>query len=137
MILVRGQIRWIVNEITERNTNCRRIHREFPEAPPNQIESFRKTVRRTAPKATESISYRIPAYHFQGPLVYFAAFKSHIGFYPRPSGIIKFRKELAVYKRAKGSVQFPTNQPLPLALIAKIIRFRLGENKQLALQKKV
>lgn len=72
----------------------------------------------------------MPAFKYKGNLVYFAAFKNHIGFYPAPSGTEAFRKELALYKGGKGSVQFPLNQPVPLALIAEIVKFRMIENME-------
>ena len=78
----------------------------------------------------------MPTYVYHGNLVYFAGYKNHIGFYPVPSGIEAFKKELSVYKDAKGSVQFPLNQPMPLELIAKIVRFRVAENKKKAQMKK-
>lgn len=85
-------------------------------------------VRKAAPEAEEAISYGIPTFKLHGNLVHFAAFKNHIGFFPAPSGIAAFKKELAAYKGAKGSVQFPLDQPLPLALITKIVKFRVKEN---------
>lgn len=96
------------------------------------LKQVRATIRKAAPQAQETISYRIAAYMLEGPLVYFAAFKRHIGFYPTSSGTRNFKKELSGYKGAKGSVQFPLNQPLPLGLIAKITRFRVRENLQRA-----
>jgi uncharacterized protein YdhG (YjbR/CyaY superfamily) len=70
----------------------------------------------------------MPTFKLNGNLVHFAAFKSHIGFYPVPSGIEKFKKELSVYPQGKGSVQFPLDKPIPYALIAKIVKFRVQEN---------
>jgi uncharacterized protein YdhG (YjbR/CyaY superfamily) len=70
----------------------------------------------------------MPAFFLKGNLVYFAAFKHHIGFYPTSSGILAFKKELSVYKGAKGSIQFPIDKPLPLDLISKIVKFRVAEN---------
>ena len=74
----------------------------------------------------------MPTLQLHGNLVHFAAYKNHIGFYPAPSGIAAFQEQLSVYKHAKGSVQFPLNQPLPLALIAEIVRFRVQENEERA-----
>jgi uncharacterized protein YdhG (YjbR/CyaY superfamily) len=85
-------------------------------------------VRKAAPGATEGIGYRIPVFRLKGDLIYFAAFKKHIGLYPRVSGIRKFKKELSRYKSAKGSVQFPLDEPIPYGLIGKITRFRVKEN---------
>ena len=86
------------------------------------------TIRRTAPAAEETISYQMPAFTLKGSLVYFAAFKKHIGFYPRVSVLEKFKDELAVYKSAKGSVRFPLDKPIPYGLITKIVKFRVKEN---------
>jgi len=91
---------------------------------------MRSTIRNAAPEAEESISYGMPAYKTYGkPLVYFAAFKNHIGFYATPSGHSTFAEELSKYKQGKGSVQFPVNQMLPLELVDRITRFRVKENK--------
>jgi uncharacterized protein YdhG (YjbR/CyaY superfamily) len=94
------------------------------------LSELRSTIRESAPQAVEKISYRIPTFYLNGNLVHFAAFERHIGFYPGPSGIARFRKELAKYKSAKGSVQFPLDEPLPLDLIAAIVEFRVGENSR-------
>ena len=88
---------------------------------------MRATIRRQAPQAEERISYRIPTYFLDGNLVHFAAFARHIGFYPTPTGIAAFAKALARYAHAKGSVQFPHDEPLPLALVAKIVEARVRE----------
>jgi len=100
------------------------------------LESIRQTIKSTAPDAKETISYGIPTFTLEGNLVHFAAFEKHIGFYPTPSGIEKFKKELSTYKGAKGSVQFPLDKPMPLALIHKIVKFRVAENLQLAKAKR-
>lgn len=92
------------------------------------LEKLRSTIQKAAPEAEELISYKMPAYKYHGMLVYFAAFKNHIGFYATPTGHKKFEKELAPYKQGKGSVQFPLDQPLPFPLIAKIVKFRMQEN---------
>lgn len=94
-----------------------------------RLEELRATIQKAAPEAEEVISYHMPAYKLNGMLVYFAAYTAHIGFYPTPSGIAAFKKELAVYKSAKGSVQFPLNKTLPLALITRIVKFRVKENE--------
>ncbi|MBO0888897.1 DUF1801 domain-containing protein [Candidatus Bathyarchaeota archaeon] len=88
---------------------------------------MRSTIRKAAPKATEVISYGMPAFKQERILVWFAGFKHHIGLYPGVSGIESFKKELSGYKSAKGSVQFPIDKPLPLALVARIVKFRLRE----------
>lgn len=92
------------------------------------LEELRATIKKAAPEADETISYAIPTFILNGNLVHFAAYKSHIGFYPAPSGIETFKKELSAYKVAKGSVQFPIDKPLPLDLISKIVAFRRQEN---------
>jgi uncharacterized protein YdhG (YjbR/CyaY superfamily) len=92
------------------------------------LEKIRVTIRKAAPDAEEAIKYQMPTFTLKGNLVYFAAFKKHIGFYPVPTGIEKFKRELSVYKTAKGSVQFPLDKPIPFDLISKIVKFRVGEN---------
>jgi uncharacterized protein YdhG (YjbR/CyaY superfamily) len=92
------------------------------------LEKVRMTIRENAPGADEKISYGIPTFYLNGNLVHFAAYKRHIGFYPTSSGIEKFKKELSVYKGAKGSVQFPLDKPIPYDLISEIVRFRVKEN---------
>jgi uncharacterized protein YdhG (YjbR/CyaY superfamily) len=94
---------------------------------PRLIE-LREVIKKTAPQATEKISYRMPSYTLKGMLVYFAAHKNHIGFYPMTSAIKIFQKELSGYSCSKGTVQFPHNQPLPVKLIEEIIKFRVEEN---------
>lgn len=90
---------------------------------------IRSLIRRTAPDANEMISYGMPGYKLHGkPLVYFGAFKKHIGLYPTPSGIEAFRKELSQYEGAKGSIQFPLDQPIPYDLIARIVHYRAKES---------
>ena len=100
----------------------------FPKEIQKVLQELRATIKSTAPEAQEKISYQIPTFALKGNLVHFAAFKHHIGFYPTPSGIETFKKELSVYKSAKGSVQFPIDKPLPLELIRKIVKFRVAEN---------
>lgn len=98
--------------------------------PPNvraMLEQMRATILRAAPDATEAIKYGVPTFVQNENLVHFAAFTKHVGFYPTPSGVSAFRKELSAYKCAKGSVQFPFDEPLPLRLIGKIVRFRVKE----------
>jgi uncharacterized protein YdhG (YjbR/CyaY superfamily) len=92
------------------------------------LEKIRMTIRKAAPDAQETISYQIPTFTLYGNLVLFAALKKHIGFYPAPSGIEKFKDELSVYDGAKGSVQFPLDKPIPFRLISRIIKFRVNEN---------
>lgn len=100
-----------------------------------RLEQVRQTIKTAAPKAEELISYGLPSYKYHGPLVYFGAFKNHLGFYAVPSGHAAFAKELSAYKGAKGSVQFPYKDPLPLDLIKRIVEFRVQENEQKAAKK--
>lgn len=97
---------------------------------------MRTLIKKAAPKAEELISYKMPAYKYYGVLVYFAGYKNHCGFYAAPTGHATFKKELKVYKTGKGSVQFPHDQPLPTALITKIVKFRVKENAEKAKLKK-
>jgi uncharacterized protein YdhG (YjbR/CyaY superfamily) len=94
------------------------------------LEQMRKTIKKAAPEATEVISYGMPAFKFNGILVWFGAHTKHIGFYPRASVLEVFKKELSIYKGAKGSIQFPFDKPLPVELIGKIVEFRVIENLQ-------
>lgn len=99
----------------------------FPSDVRKRLERMRATIRRAAPSATERMAYGIPTFHLDGNLVHFAAFAHHVGFYPTASGIAAFRESLAEYESAKGSVQFPHDEPLPLALVARIVKFRVAE----------
>ena len=101
----------------------------FPPDIQEILEKIRAVIRSEAPEAQETINYQMPTFVLNGNLVHFAAFKNHIGFYPTPSGIEKFQKEVAKYKSAKGSVQFPLDQPMPYDLIRRIVKFRVKENK--------
>lgn len=100
----------------------------FPPSIRARLRKMRTAIRRAAPDAREKISYRIPTFALCGNLVHFAAFEHHIGFYPGASGVKKFARKLGAYEFAKGSVQFPHDRPLPLDLVAEIVRFRLAEN---------
>lgn len=100
----------------------------FPEDIREILEKVRETIRQAAPDATEKISYQMPTFYLNGNLVHFAAFKKHIGLYPAPSGVEAFQKELAPYVKAKGSIQFPLDKPIPYDLIARITAFRVQEN---------
>lgn len=108
----------------------------FPEDVQVLLQTLRKVVNEAAPDATEKISYQMPTFDIYGNLVHFAAYKNHIGFYPTPSGIEKFKNELMMYKNAKGSVQFPINEPIPYELITQIVKFRVIENTELHQSKK-
>jgi len=91
------------------------------------LQKMRLTIRKAAPDAEETISYSMPAFRQHGILVWFAAFKNHIGFYPGASCIAIFKSELSRFKNAKGSVQFPLDEPLPLSLVGKIVKYRVSE----------
>lgn len=99
------------------------------------LQKIRATIQKAAPKAKETINYGIPTFTLEGNLVHFSAFKAHIGFYPTPSGIEKFKQELSAYELAKGSVKFPLDKPIPYALIAKVVKFRVKENLEKAKSK--
>ena len=108
---------------------------KFPEDIQDTLQELRATIRESAPDAEETINYQIPTFTLKGNLVHFAAYKNHIGFYPTPSGIEKFKNELSIYEGAKGSVKFPINKPLPLDLISKIVSYRVAENLERAEKK--
>lgn len=102
----------------------------FPKDIQLLLDKIRLTILKKAPEAVENISYGMPAFKINGkPLVYFAAFKNHIGFYSTPTGHSEFAKELSKYKQGKGSVQFPFDKPIPFDLIGRIVEFRLKENR--------
>jgi len=101
----------------------------FPEDVQARLEELRSTIRGAAPGATERISYGMPAFVLNGNLVYFAAWKNHIGFYAAGSGLEAFQDELSRYKMSKGAIQFPNNEPLPLDLISRIVQLRVAENQ--------
>ena len=107
----------------------------FPPQVQKKLQEVRATIHAAAPAAAEKISYQMPTFTLDGNLVYFGGFKDHIGFYPIPSGIEAFKKELSKYKQGKGSVQFPLDQPMPLDLIRRIVLFRAEENKKKAAAK--
>lgn len=109
--------------------------RGFPAITQKRLKEIRSIVRTLAPAAIEKISYRMPAFFLNGALVWFAAFEHHIGFYAGANGVAAFKDEITEYKSAKGSVQFPHDRPLPVALIKRIVRYRVKEN-MLRLQKK-
>jgi uncharacterized protein YdhG (YjbR/CyaY superfamily) len=100
----------------------------FPVDTQNLLEQIRVTVRNAAPGAKETISYGMPAFYLKGNLVYFAAFKNHIGFYPTAAGIEAFKSELSVYEVTKGTVRFPFDKPIPGDLITRIVKFRVKQN---------
>jgi len=113
---------------------------EYIAAQPKDVQAIlnklRSTIKSVAPDAEEIISYQMPAYKQNGMLVFFAGYKKHIGFYPTASGIENFKKEIARYKWSKGAIQFPLDEPLPVTLIKKIVKFKLKENEEKAGLKK-
>jgi len=100
----------------------------FPLEVQEILEQVRTTIRQAAPGAEETIKYRLPTFTLKGNLVHFGAFKTHIGFYPTPTGIDRFEDELSAYVGAKGSVQFPLDKPIPFDLMRRIVEFRVEEN---------
>lgn len=101
---------------------------QFPASTHEKLEILRKTIMKNAPGAKEVVSYRMPAFNLNGILLYYAGYKNHIGFYPTGSGIEAFKPHLSGYKWSKGTIQFPLDKPLPLDLIAEIVRYRVIEN---------
>jgi uncharacterized protein YdhG (YjbR/CyaY superfamily) len=93
-----------------------------------KLQGLRLTIKTAAPEAEEKISYQMPAFALKGILVYFAAFKDHISFFPTASGVAAFKKELSAYDLSKGTIRFPLDKPLPLKLISRIVKFRVAEN---------
>lgn len=100
----------------------------FPSDVQDILHKIRATIRKAAPQAEETIKYQMPTFILQGYLVHFAAFKTHIGFYPTPSGVENFAAELARYQTSKGAIQFPLDQRIPYSLITRIVKFRVKEN---------
>jgi uncharacterized protein YdhG (YjbR/CyaY superfamily) len=103
---------------------------QYPEDVQQILRQIRAVIKESAPEAEERISYRMPGYFLNGPLVYFAAFKHHIGFYPTGAGIEAFKEQLGTYKWSKGAVQFPLDKSIPYDLIATIVKQRVAENRQ-------
>ncbi|MBK7028569.1 MAG: DUF1801 domain-containing protein [Bacteroidales bacterium] len=103
---------------------------QFPENVQEILNKLRKLIKEIAPEAVESMAYGMPAYKLnKKPLVYYAAYPKHLGFYATPTGHAKFMVELSKFKQGKGSVQFPLDQPVPFDLIERIVKFRVEENK--------
>ncbi len=123
------------NKTTEMN-EIETYFMQFPDGVQEILKNIRKLIKDSAPNADEHFSYGMPAYKMnKKPLVYFAAFKNHIGFYATPSGHNEFQDELLKYKQGKGSVQFPLDQPIPYKLIERIVKFRVIENNEKIRQK--
>lgn len=108
----------------------------FPKETRQKLEEMRTTISKAAPEAKEAIKYALPTFILNGNLVHFGAFKNHIGFYPAPSGIKEFEKELSVYEGSKGAIRFPLDKPLPLSLVSKIVKFRVKKNLEKVKAKK-
>ena len=102
----------------------------FPPDIRKKLNEMRELIRKSAPGSMEKISYSMPAFYLNGILVYFAAYKTHIGFYPTASGIREFKDELSAYRTSKGTVRFPADKPLPGTIIKKIVEFRVRENSE-------
>ena len=100
------------------------------------LRDIRKTIKAAAPKAKEVISYQIPGYMYHGMLVYFAAWKKHISFYPAPWGAESLKEEMSAYEGSKGTIKFPLDKPMPLTLIKKMVKYRLKQNEMKAALKK-
>ena len=99
----------------------------LPEHTREIMQSLRKAIREAAPAASEIISYKMPAFKMNNILVWYGAFKNHVGFFPTAEAIEVFKKELSEYKTSKGTIQFPLDEPLPLSLIKKIVKHRIKE----------
>jgi uncharacterized protein YdhG (YjbR/CyaY superfamily) len=108
----------------------------FPKDVQKLLQRIRLTIRKAAPDAAETIKYQIPTFTLNGNLVHFGAYKNHIGFYPAPSGIAEFQKEVAPYHESKGTLRFSFDQPIPFDLIGKIVKFRVKKNLEKAKGKK-
>lgn len=106
----------------------------FPPETQALLQQMREAILKAAPKAQETISYNMPGYRLNGMLVWFAGYKNHIGFYPKPSALKTFSKELSMYKSSKGAVQFPIDKPLPISLVTKMVKHRIKENAAKVIQ---
>ena len=104
----------------------------LPESTRVKLEKLRQTIKKAAPQAEEVISYNMPAYKQEGMLVYYAAYKGHIGFYPTASPIKAFKEELADYSGSKGTVRFPLDKPIPSGLVSRIVKYKVKENLEKA-----
>ena len=119
----------------EANKNFRTVEEyfsAFPASTKKVLMKMRETIRQAAPQAEELISYNMPAFKLHGVLVYYAAYKSHIGFYPTASPMKAFKEELADYETSKGAIQFPIEKAIPTNLVKKIVKFRINENLEKA-----
>jgi len=121
---------------TKKPTSVEEYIAGFPKETQKILQEVRAIIRKAAPIAEETIAYAMPAYKLNGPLVYFAGYEHHIGFYATPTGHEAFKEELSKYKQGRGSVQFPLDEPMPLKLIERIVKFRVKENQGKAKTKK-
>jgi uncharacterized protein YdhG (YjbR/CyaY superfamily) len=127
-----------VESISMKNTQADSIDAYITNFPPEtrkHLIQVREAIRKSAPQATEAIKYAMPTFVLNGNLVHFAGYEHHVGFYPAPTGINAFKKDLAGFKQGKGSVQFPLDKPMPLALIRKIVTYRVKQNLEKAKKK--
>ena len=109
----------------------------LPAKAKDSMKDMRATIKKAAPQAEELISYNMPAFKLKGMLVYYAAHKEHIGFYPVSSAVRAFEKDLDKYERSKGTIRFPLDKPIPVNLISKIVKFRVKENAEKAIAKEM
>lgn len=101
---------------------------------PERLNALRQLIKKLVPDAVEKIAYRMPTFYLNGNLVHFAAHAEHIGFYPTPSSVVRFERELSKYKTSKGAIQFPLDEPMPIELVKKIVLFRAKENRSKSLK---
>jgi uncharacterized protein YdhG (YjbR/CyaY superfamily) len=116
--------------IKKNYTGIDEYHAAFPADVQAKLQVLRTTIQQAAPQAQEVISYNMPAFKQHAVLVYYAAYKNHIGFYPTSAPIVYFKKELEKYTTSKGAIQFPIHQPLPIGLIKKIVKFRVKQERE-------
>jgi uncharacterized protein YdhG (YjbR/CyaY superfamily) len=106
----------------------------YPATTRKRLNALRQLIKKLVPDAVEKIAYRMPTFYLNGNLVHFAAYAEHIGFYPTPSGVVRFARELSKYKTSKGAIQFPLDEPMPIELLKKIVQFRVKENRSKGLK---
>jgi uncharacterized protein YdhG (YjbR/CyaY superfamily) len=109
----------------------------FPGNVQELLQKIRKTIQKAAPDAVEAISYGIPTFRLNGNLVHFAAFQSHIGFYPAPRGVAEFKDDMARYEGGKGTARFPLDEPIPYELITRMVKFRVQKNLEKGVKRSV
>ena len=118
-----------MNEVSDAN-EVERYIAQFPEEVQEPLQQIRSAIRAAVPEeTTETMKYGLATFVWKGNLVHFGAFTNHIGFYPTPSAITAFQAELGSYVTSKGAVQFPLSEPLPLALVTRMVEFRVAENR--------